>query len=113
MGGKLMDVDIYTIIEACGFCCLALWLIGFPVLLVAVKKGRGEFRVKGYLKTPSGPKWLLFLLRKGYAGFKDRRTRSLFEFCRFCTILALFVMGAVFALVGCELLFYLVGAAMP
>jgi hypothetical protein len=99
-----MDYDFYSILEGCGLCSAAFWIIGFPMLWIAVKKGRREFRVKGYLKTPSGLEWLSFLLRKRYEVFEDSTARFFFDVTRLCMIGGIIVLSAAVALVGCTFL---------
>jgi hypothetical protein len=105
---NLMPYDLFSVLAACGVCCVALWLVGFPTLLIAVKRARREFRAKGYLKVPSGVDWFSFLLTRRYEAFDDSAARSCFKVCHFCMLGCVVVMSAVVVLIGCVFLLRLV-----
>ncbi len=97
---------------------LLLWLVGSGALMVAVRKGRGEFRSKGYLRRPSGTRWFRFLLLKQYDAFDDSGTRFYFGITHMCLIGAIVAFGAVIVLGGCNLFFQNIdalpgGAGLP
>jgi hypothetical protein len=100
-----MRYDLYSILEICGIGCFAFWLVGFLTLLVAVHKARYEFRVKGYLRPPSGMRWFRFLLWKQYDHFDNPGTRFFFGIAHFCMLGVIIVVMAVVVLLGSELLF--------
>jgi hypothetical protein len=106
-----MGYNLYSVLGECGIGGLIFWLIGFPMLLVGVKKGRKEFRVKGYLRLPSGLDWFSFLLRKHYDGFADAGTRFFFGIAHFCMIGGIVVLSAAVALIGCVFLLRMVSMA--
>ncbi len=103
-----MDYDLPTILKFCGACLFALCVVGIPMLAVAAKKARREFRVKGYLKIPSGSDWLPFLLRKRYEAFGDPSARFYFTISHICMVGSLIVLGAVVALVSCTVMLRMV-----
>jgi len=97
-----MSYDIISVIELCGICGLAFWFVGFVALLVAVQKARDEFRTKGYLRTPSGTRWLRFLLWKHYGHFENPGTRFYFGISHFCLVALIIALGAIVILVGSD-----------
>jgi len=99
-----MGYDTLSIIEICGLCLLALWLVGFGALYIASKKGRREFRVKGFLRPPSGSAWFRFLLWKQYQYFENPSTRFCFGISHICMIGGFVVVMAVVLLLGSEFL---------
>lgn len=99
-----MGYDIFTILEACGILAFAFWLIGFVALMVAVQITRREFRVKGYLKPPSGREWFHFLLWKQYDHFENPNTRFFFGAAHFCLIGMFIASTALVVLLGSEAL---------
>jgi hypothetical protein len=99
-----MKFDIDSILEMAGAIGVAFWFIGFCTLLVAVRKARLEFRVKGYLRTPSGIRWLRFLLMKQYDHFGNPGTRFFFGIAHFCLMGMIVALMAVVLLLGSELL---------
>ena len=107
-----MGYDIYSILELCAIGAVGFWLVGTAALLVAVRKARGEFREKGYLRTPSGKRWFRFLLFKEYDYFEDTGTRFYFGMAHIC-LMGMIIGGlAIAVLLGCA---FLLGgvAAMP
>jgi hypothetical protein len=108
-----MAYDIISIIELCGICGLAFWLIGSCMLFVAVRKARDEFRSKGYLRPPSGRRWLPFLLWKQYDHFENPDTRFYFGITHFCLVALIIVLGAVVILLGCQLLLGGLSGGLP
>ncbi len=99
-----MGNDVYSILELCGVGGLAFWIVGFCMLLVAVRKARREFRTKGYLRAPSGTRWFRFLLMKQYDAFDDPVTRFFFGSAHFCLMALIVILTAVIVLVGSETL---------
>jgi hypothetical protein len=99
-----MNLGIFFILELCGIIGVALWFIGFCTLLVATRKARNEFRVKGYLRAPSGTRWFRFLLYKQYDAFDNPSTRFFFGITHFCLMGVLIVLMAVVVLLGSEVL---------
>ena len=99
-----MAYDLYSILEMCGIIGLGFWFVGFVMLLVAVRKARREFRVKGYLRPPSGARWFRFLLLKQYDHFENPSTRLFFGIAHFCMMGMIVILTAVVVLLGCELL---------
>lgn len=100
-----MNYDLPTVLECCGAGCAVLWLIGFPMLLIAVKKSRHLFRSKGYLRTPSGLEWFPFLLKKRYESFDEPAGQTFFGISYFCAVCGLILLCAAIVLLGCVLLF--------
>jgi len=100
-----MGYDLYSVLEACVLCGVALWLAGFIVLLIAVRKAGDEFRNKGYLKPLWGLDWFPFLLKKRFDAFANPSARSYFGFCHFCLIGGIVVFSAAVALIVCALVF--------
>jgi hypothetical protein len=99
-----MGYDIISVIELFGICAAALWFVGFCALLVAVRKARREFRSKGYMRPPSGRRWLSFLLWKRYNAFESPGARFFFGISHFCLVALFIVLGIIVLLLGCELL---------
>jgi hypothetical protein len=99
-----MSSTDFLILELCGIIGVAFWFIGFSTLVVAAKKARSEFRVKGYLRTPSGMRWFRFLLYKQYDAFDNPSTRFYFAITHFCMMGLIFVLVAVTLLLGSEFL---------
>jgi hypothetical protein len=99
-----MNPGIFLIIEICGIVGVAFWFVGFCALLVAARKARSEFRVKGYLRTPSGKRWFRFLLYRQYEAFDNPSTRFFFGIAHFCLMGVIVVLTAVVVLLGSEVL---------
>jgi hypothetical protein len=100
-----MKYDLFSIVTLCGMCAATFWLIGFCMLLVAIRKARREFRVKGYLRTPSGTRWFRFLLFRQYDYFEDPGTRFYFGISHFCLLGTIIVLTAIVLLLGCDQVF--------
>lgn len=99
-----MKYDFLSIVGLCAIIAAFFWLFGFCMLLVAVQKGRSEFRSKGYLRTPSGVRWLRFLLMKQYEFFGDPAVRFFFGVAHFCLMGLMLALLAIVLLVGSEFL---------
>jgi hypothetical protein len=99
-----MTPNDLLILETCGIIAVALWLIGCSTLVVAAKKARTEYRVKGYLRAPSGLRWFRFLIYKQYNSFDNPSTRFFFSITHFCMMALFVVLVAVIALLGSEAL---------
>jgi hypothetical protein len=99
-----MGYDIKSILVLCGVGAFGFWLVGAAALLVAVRLARDEFRVKGYLRTPSGKRWFRFLLFKEYDHFANSSTRFYFGIAHFCLMAIIIVGAAIAVLIGCEML---------
>jgi hypothetical protein len=97
-----MPNDLFSLIEICAMIGAAFWLVGFCMLLVAVRKAQSEFRIKGYLRTPSGTRWFPFLLGRHYDHFENPGTRFFFGIAHFCLIGVGIAVAAVAALLGCD-----------
>jgi len=78
-----MKYDLFTILEMCGIGGLVFWFVGFCMLMVAARKARHEFRIKGYLRPPSGRDWFRFLMFRQYDAFDDPGTRFFFGISHF------------------------------
>jgi len=99
-----MDFGPSFILEICAVCGVAFWFVGFCTLFVAVRKARDEFREKGFLRTPSGTRWVRFLLMKEYDYFEDPSTRLFFGIAHFCMMGVFFAFTGAAVLVGSEVL---------
>lgn len=99
-----MGYDTTSVVELCGICAAAFWFVGFCTLLVAVRKARFEFRVKGYLRPPSGSRWLPFLLWKQYDHFENPGTRFCFGIAHVCLVGMIVALLAAVVLLGSDLL---------
>jgi hypothetical protein len=99
-----MGIDLLTILEIAGIFGLALWFTGFCALFVGVRKARREFRVKGFLRPPSGMDWFRFLLMRQYEYFETPSIRFYFGAGHVCMIGFFIVAAAVLVFVGSELL---------
>jgi hypothetical protein len=97
--------DIYTILEGCGIAILSLCVFGALMLAVATRKARREYRNKGYLRAPSGTRWIRFLMFKEYDAFDDSGTRFFFGITHICLIGVFVALAAVVVLFGCDFLF--------
>jgi hypothetical protein len=93
-----------TILALCAISGLAFGLAGFGMLLIAVRQARREFRVKGFLRPPSGLRWINFLLLKHYDYFENPTTRSLFGAIHFCMMVTVIVLTGAAALIGSDIL---------
>jgi len=98
-----MGYDFLSVLELGAICTVAFWLVGWFALLVAVRKGRKEFRVKGYMRKPSGIRWFRFLLGKKYDAFHDSGARYFFGISHFCLMGMIIVLGTMVLLLGCAL----------
>jgi hypothetical protein len=103
-----MSFDFYSILEICGFCFGIFGLVGLPMYMVGARKAHHKFRVKGYLRPPSGIRCFSFLARKQFEVFDDSQTRSCFAAARFCMIVMLLILATASLLVGSELLLTIV-----
>jgi len=99
-----MNPGIFLILEICGIVGAAFWLVGFCMLLVAARKAQSEFRVKGYLRTPSGTRWFRFLLYRQYDAFDNPSTRFFFGIAHFCLMGVIVALTAIVVLLGSEVL---------
>jgi hypothetical protein len=99
-----MSPTDFLILELCGILGVAFGFVGVFTLVVAAKKARSEFRVKGYLRTPSGTRWFRFLLYKHYDAFNNPSTRFFFAVTHFCMMGLILVLAAVVLLLGSEFL---------
>ncbi len=97
-----MGYDILSVVELCGICALTFGVIGFVALAIAVRKARLEFRVKGYLRPPSGANWVPFLAGKHYDAFDTPETRFFFGISHFCLMALIIALLAVVLLLGCD-----------
>jgi hypothetical protein len=97
-----MSYDPLSIFELCGICGGAFLFVGFSSLLVAVRKGRREFRAKGYLRPPAGKEWFRFLMGRHYDAFGNPGTRLFFTISHFCLMGIIFILVVVVVLFGCE-----------
>ena len=102
-----MTTSDLLILETCGIVAVTLSLIGCSTLVVASKKARKEYRVKGYLRAPAGLRWFRFLIYKQYDSFDNPTTRFFFSVTYFCMMGLIIVFFAVMALLGSE--FFLKG----
>ncbi len=100
-----MKYDLFSVLELCGMGGAIFWLIGAFALLVASRKARREFRVKGYLKPPSGTGWFPFLLGKHYEAFENPGTRFYFGISHFCLMGLILVVAAIVILLACTFFF--------
>lgn len=100
-----MGNDVFSILEACATIGVGFWLVGFCMLLMAVRKGRREFRVKGFLRIPSGTRWFRFLMFKHYNAFDNPSTRFYFGIVHFCLMGLIIVLMAVTVLLSSEFFF--------
>ena len=105
MHKKGYNLDFYTIVAICGIIVVVLWIVGVVMLMIAARKGRPEFRSKGYLRIPSGTRWFRFLLFKQYDAFDDSGTRFFFGVSHMCLLGVLVAAAAVVVLVGCDVFF--------
>jgi hypothetical protein len=92
------------ILEACGVIAVAFLFVGCSTLVVASRKARREYRVKGYLRAPSGLRWFRFLIYKQFESFDNPSTRFFFSITYFCMMGLAIVMTAVMVLLGSETL---------
>ena len=99
-----MGYDLVSVLELCVVCGLAFWLVGFCMLLVAGRKGRREFRSKGYMRPPSGTAWFSFLLWRRYDAFENPGARFCFKVSHVCLMGMIILVTGVVLLLGCELL---------
>jgi hypothetical protein len=97
-----MPYDLFSVLEICGIVGVAFWFVGSCTLLVATRKARNEFRIKGYLRAPSGTRWFRFLLYKQYDAFDNPSTRFFFGIAHFCLMGVIVVLTAVVVLLGCD-----------
>ena len=93
-----------NILALCGLAVLLFSFAGVCMLGIAVRMARREFRVKGFLRPPSGTKWLHFLLWRQYEYFENPTTRSLFGAIHFCVMGTIIVLTGAVALIGSDLL---------
>jgi len=100
-----MKYDLFSILEVCGACGLAFWFVGFCTLVVATRKARREFRVKGYLRTPSGRGWFRFLMFRQYEAFENPGARFFFGISHVCLMGMIVILTAIVVLLGVEILF--------
>jgi len=99
-----MGTDPFSILEYCAVAAMGFWFIGVGTLAVAVKKARPEFRIKGYLRTPTGTRWFRFLLFKQYDAFDNPSTRFFFGLTHMCMLGTFVALAAFLALLGSEYL---------
>jgi hypothetical protein len=99
-----MAYDFFTVLELCAISGFTFWLVGFSTLQVAVRKGRREFRSKGYLRPPSGREWFRFLIGRHYAAFENSGARFFFGIAHFCLMGLIAILVSVAILLGCALL---------
>ena len=97
-----MGYDLNSVLELCGIIGVAFWFVGSCMLLVATRMARREFRVKGYLRAPSGTRWIRFLLMKQYDAFDDSGTRFFFGLAHICLMGMIIVLAAIVVLLGCD-----------
>ena len=100
-----MGYGILSILGVFGICILVFWLVGSAALMVAAHKARREFRTRGYLRPPSGHKWLGFLFWKQYDYFENPQTRFYFGIAHFCFLGLVTALAAGVILIGSDVLF--------
>lgn len=95
-------------------CILGAVFLAIGLFFQIMAKNRlsdDEFRKKGFVKVPSGWKWVPFLLRKNYAMFNDSQALAFFEASRFCLLGMLISFLTAGLLMGSEILLNLLQGA--
>jgi hypothetical protein len=99
-----MEFDLITISVCGAIAWVGFWLVGIFSLWMGDRCARSEYRVKGYLRSPSGKQWFPFLLEKRYEAFENPSIPFFFKISHFCLNAMMLILAAVLVLVGTTVL---------